>query len=208
MKKIGEGYYYNVFEVSTDIVLKIIKSRFRIFIFILFANKFNISNTTKEYKVVLSSIPKLKNIYSRVFSLISDKSIIGNPEFVNNTDYKQNRVKELKSINDLNKEEFIKVISDYTNLLKRLWSFGISDSVFNFSINCGYNKHNELVLIDFNEMTFEKDRVNEQIVNKVWLRRASYLRLTKEKQEIFNEVLNKEITKESLEKIWAREGSK
>ncbi len=194
MKKIGEGYYYNVFEVTPDTVIKSIKSRFRVFIFILFANKFNISNTAKEYKVVISSIPKLKSIYSKVLSLISDKSLIGNPEFVNNVNYKQDRVKELKSINDLNKKEFIKVISDYTNLLRRLWSFKVSDSVFNFSINCGYNKHYELVLIDFNEMTFDKEKVNEQIVNKVWLQRTSYLRLTKEKQDLFNEIFNREIT--------------
>lgn len=136
----------------------------------------------------------MKSIYSKVLSLISDKSLIGNPEFVNNVNYKQDRVKELKSINDLNKKEFIKVISDYTNLLRRLWSFKVSDSVFNFSINCGYNKHYELVLIDFNEMTFDKEKVNEQIVNKVWLQRTSYLRLTKEKQDLFNEIFNREIT--------------
>lgn len=208
MKKIGEGYYYNVFEVNTDIVIKTIKSKLRIFIFIFFANKFNIPNTTKEYKTVISSIPKLKGIYSKVLSLILDKSIIGNPEFVNDTGYKQNRVMVLRDINNLNKQEFIKVINDYTILLKRLWSFGVSDSVFNFSINCGYDKNDELVLIDFNEITFEKDKVHNQIVNKVWLQRVSYLRLTEEKQKLFNDIFNKEITLESLEKYWAREGSK
>lgn len=208
MKKIGEGYYYNVFEINTDRVVKVIKNKFRIYIFIFFANKLNISNTEKEYKTVLSSIPNLKNTYTKILTSLSDKSILGNPAFLNNTDYKQDKAKELRNINDLKELDFKKVINDYTNLLKKLWSFGISDSVFNFSINCGYNKIGELILLDFNEMTFDKSEVNNQITNKVWLQRVSYLRLTTDKQKVFEKIMNKEITVEVLEKCWARERSK
>lgn len=101
--------------------------------------------------------------------------------FTNKIDHTQDKVTELRNINDLHEQDFIKVINDYVNLLKKLWSFGISDSIFNFSVNCGYNKNNELILIDFNEMTFNKKEVGTQITNKVWLQRSSYVRLTKEK---------------------------
>jgi hypothetical protein len=207
MKKIGEGYYYNVFEVNTDTVLKTVKTKLRIFLFIFFANKFNISNTKQEYNKVLTLTPRLKTVYRKILKTISDKSLIGNPLFINEIDYKQDRVRELRNVNDLNERDFVKVIGDYINLLKKLWSFGVSDSVFNFSINCGYNKKNELVLIDFNEITFDKSEVGDQIINKVWLQRSSYMRLTKEKQQLFNKIFNREITLENLEKYWAREGS-
>ncbi len=207
MKKIGEGYYYNVFNVNTDTVLKIIKNKFRIFIFIFIANKCNISNTKQEYNKVIVSIPQLKIVYEKILKAISNTSIIGNPLFINDTDYKQDKVRELRNINTLNEEDFISVINEYTNLLKELWSFGVSDSVFNFSVNCGYNKNNELILIDFNEMTFYKNEVRTQIINKAWLQRFSYMTLTKEKQELFNEIFSREITEESLEKYWGREAS-
>ncbi len=205
MKKIGEGYYYNVFEINTHTVIKTLKSKLRIFLFILFANKFNILNTNQEYNTVLASIPKLKNVYEKILGTVSNRSIIGNPLFINDTNYTQDKVKELRNINTLDEEEFTRVIIEYANLLKELWSFGISDSVFNFSVNCGYDKNNELVLVDFNEMTFDKSEVINQITHKVWLRRSSYVRLTKEKQQLFNDIFNREITLESLEKYWARD---
>ena len=181
MKKIGEGYYYNVFELNTDTVLKIVKSKLRIFLFIFFANKCNVSNTKQEYNKVLTSIPQLKTVYGKILKTISDKSIIGNPLFINETDYRQDKVRELRNINDLNDQDFTKVINDYINLLKKLWYFEVSDSVFNFSINCGYNKNEELVLIDFNEMSFDKKEIIDQIAEKVWMKRSSYVRLTQEK---------------------------
>jgi hypothetical protein len=202
MKKIGEGYYYNVFEKSTDTVVKTLKSKPRIFLFIFFAKKFNIVITRQEYNKVLSSIPQLKTTYEKILSAIPDKSIIGNPVFTNETDYTQDKVKELRNINSLNENDFSNVIKAYTHLLKTLWSYGVSDSIFNFSLNCGYSKNNELILIDFNEMTFEKDEISSQIKNKIWLQRSSYLHLTKEKQELFNTIFDKEISQEILEKNW------
>lgn len=209
MKKIGEGYYYNVYKISDNQVLKLIKNKLQVFIFIFFANKGNYKNSIKEYRNVARCIPKLKEEYSKIFNLVIDKEILGNPEFVDEIEYRQDLVKDVRGVNTLSKQDFIKIINDYIYLLKKLWSFGVSDSVFNFSINCGYNKNNRFILIDFNELTFSKNEIYEQINNKVWLNRASYLRLTKEKQIIFKELMNKEITIENLNENWlSREGSK
>ena len=143
MKKIGEGYYYDVFETDSNLVVKKVKNRLKIFSFIIFANRFNVLNAIKEYRNVLKALPRLNNEYSKILKLIFNRSLIGNPVFVNDTDYKQDWVSDLRNINTLSDQEFIKVIYDYITLLKNLWSFGTSDSVFNFSINCGYNS-NEL----------------------------------------------------------------
>lgn len=201
MKKIGEGYYYNVFEIDNK-VLKKVKNKLRIFLFILFANKFNILNTVKEYQRVIVTIPLLKNQYSKILNLLSEKNIVGNPDFINETDYTQDLVSNLRNINTLNSESFVKVINDYVDLLKKLWSFKISDSVFNFSVNCGYDSKDQLVLVDFNEMTFDKKEIADQIENKVWLQRFSYLSLTRQKQTIFKEIMDREINAENLDKYW------
>lgn len=209
MKKIGEGYYYNVYKLNSNQVLKVIKNKLQIFLFIFFANKGNYKNSLLEYKNVIKGIPKLQEEYSKVINLVTYRETLGNPIFINEIEYKQDLIKDLRNINSLQKQEFIKVVYDYVSLLKQLWSFGISDSVFNFSINCGYNKNNKLILIDFNEIAFNKDEVTEQVKNQVWLKRASYLKLTKEKQIIFEELMKKEVTIESLNKNWlSRERSK
>ena len=202
MRKIGEGYYYNVFSVDNSKVIKRIKNKPRIFLFIIFANKFNISNTIIEYRNVLRAIHNLKDEYLKILTLINNKELIGNPDFINNTDYKQDKVSELRNINTLKNQDFIKIVNDYTTLLKTLWSFKISDAVFNFSLNCGYNSRDQLILIDFNEMTFDKNKVTNQIKKKEWLQRSSYLRLNTEKKIIFEEIMDKEINTKNLEKLW------
>lgn len=204
MKKIGEGYYYKVFEIDTDTVIKKIKGKTRIFLYILFVNKLNILCANKDYKKVIISISKLKSDYIKTLTLIHDKSIIGNPIFINDTDYKQDRVKKLRKINKLSEQSFIKLINDYIDLLKKIWSFGISNTSFNFSKNCGYNKNGQFILIDFNETTFSKNDLFQIIQESTWLKNYSYSRLSREKQIIFKEIMNKEITKENVENYWPK----
>jgi hypothetical protein len=202
MKKIGEGYYYDVFERDSRTVVKRIKNKITIFLFILCANGLNVRNALREYGRVIRSIPNLKNEYAKILDLIADRTIIGNPRFINDTDYIQDKTVGLKNINELGEEDFDTVICDYVDLLKHLWTYEISDSTFNFSINCGYNKDHELILFDFNEMTYNRDAVRDQIKNKRWLKKASYLGLTKEKQKRSNEIFNREVTGENLERYW------
>lgn len=203
MKKIGEGYYYNVYKIDNNRVLKLIKTKIRTFLFIFFANKFNYKKSLLDYRNVIKFTPKLKEKYSNILNLLkTNKEIIGNPQFINDIEYTQDLIKNLRNVNSLQEKEFVKVVTDYIFLLKRLWNFGISDGVFNFSINCGYNNSNILVLIDFNEVTFNKIEVAKQINNQIWLQRASYLRLTEEKQGIFKNILEKELTIENLNKNW------
>ena len=159
MKKIGEGYYYNVYKIDNNQVLKKVKNKMQIFAYIFFCNRGNYKNTLKEYNIVIKSIPRLRNEYSKVFSLVPDADMFGNPEFINEIEYKQDLIKDIKNINSLKESEFVKVVLDYIILLKQLWSLGLSDSVFNFSINCGYNKNNRLILIDFNEVSFIKNEI-------------------------------------------------
>ncbi len=89
-------------------------------------------------------------------------------------------------------------------MLKELWGFGVSDAVFNFSINCGYNAKSKLILIDFNEINLNHEDTLKNIQNKAWRERSSFLRLTQEKQKIFKRVFEAQINSESLVEYWGK----
>lgn len=207
MKKIGEGYYYNVYEIDEGRVLKEIKSKFRIFIFILFANRFSILNSFREYKKATISILRLDKEYIFILSKIQNRRIIGNPKFNNTINYTQDKVRIISDWDLLNESEFSEAVTNYSSLLKKLWSYGISDSVFNFSINCGYDNKGEFILIDFNEMDYDFEFIKVKVDDKIWRKRSSYLFLTKEKKIIFDNIFDKLINSEDLKISWPNDST-
>lgn len=195
MKKIGEGYYYNVYDIGNGRVLKKQKNKIHILLFILFANKLNIKNTAREYTEVVHSIPSLRSMYTKIFNTGIDKKILGNPVLKDGIDYEQDKIIKTSST------PFLECIHDTTDLIKTLWGFGIHESVYNFTINNGYND-GRLVLIDFNEVTFTIEDAIKDIENKVWLQRYSYTHLPKDKKPMYADLMEKEITVETLRKSW------
>ncbi len=87
-------------------------------------------------------------------------------------------------------------------MVKKLWGFGLHENVFNFTLNNGYNKNNELILVDFNEVTFNQKDVIKDIKEKTWLYRRSYMKLNKEHKAIFRDLMEKELTEENLKSLW------
>lgn len=205
MKKIGEGYYYNVYEINKDKVIKKTKSKIRMYIFILITNYFyfkNYKNFKEEYNSALENLKFLPEKYKNILNLVKDKSILGNPEFIDDLDYYQDKYISLRDINKYEAEKFERIVLNFTKLLHKLWSYRLSDSVFNFSLNCGVDKNDNVILFDFNEMDFDKDIVTKRVKDKVWLKRSSYFRLSKDKKEIFKKIMDQEINLENLDKYW------
>lgn len=202
MKKIGEGYYYNVYEINKDKVLKKKKRKIRMFLFILISNFFNLKNTKKEYFGAVANIKTFPNKYQKILDLVKDKSIIANPEIVNETDCLQDKIKILNNLFKYRDQDFEKIVLDFTNLIQILWSYHLSDSVLKLRNNYGYDKNHKLVLVDFNEITFEKEQVVEDTKNKIWLEKTSYKVLPKSKKEIFVRIMDQEINLENLNKYW------
>lgn len=196
MRKIGEGYYYNVYEIDDNKVLKKLKNKVRIFLFIFISNLFNLKNTIKEYKNLSINLTKLREEYKNILLKIKDKNLIANPEFINDLEYRQDKVNTLnKTIKNSSEKEFENITNDYVELLFKLWGFGVSDSIFNFSLNCGYDKFNNLTLFDFNELSFNKEEVVKHIETEIWLQRASYMFLTKKQKDIFKRIMRKILMK-------------
>ncbi len=203
MRKIGEGYYYNVYEIDNNKVLKKLKSKARIFLFIFISKIFNLKKTIKEYKNLSFNLKRLTEEYKNILLKIKDQNLIANPEFINDLEYKQDKVNTInKIIKNSSEKEFEKIVYDYIELLFKLWSFGVSDSIFNFSLNCGYDKFNKLTLFDFNELSFSKENVLEHIKTEIWLKRVSYIFLRKKYKEIFKRIMKENITEENLNKFW------
>lgn len=204
MKKIGEGYYYNVYRVDNGHVLKQIKNKVNIFLFIFFSNRFRLKNTLSEYKIVVTALPKLAALYKKIMNRVNNSELLGNPNFLHNGEYTQDLVSIKKDAGICSHDEFKTIIYDYVLLVKKLWEYGTADTVYNFSINSGYTSSGVFALIDFNEVTFEKEEVRKAIKEKVWLYRSSYERLPKEKQKFFKKVLEEELTENALDDVWCR----
>ncbi len=112
-KKIGEEYYYNVYKESETRVIKKIKNKIRVFMFVAISNKLNIKNAIEEYKTVIESIPKFKVEYQKILNLVKEKEIIGNPIFINDIEYSQDIISLFGDLSKMNNEEFTKIINDY-----------------------------------------------------------------------------------------------
>ena len=129
--------------------------------------------------------------------------MLGNPILLDDIDYTQDKMTILKErINKISDDEFCILVEEYTKLIKKLWGFVVNERIYNFAVNNGYNKNNEMVLIDFNEVTFDIEEVKRDIQNKTWLGKSSYLRLNNKRRDIFRNLMQKEITEEKLRKCW------
>ncbi len=203
MKRISGGYYYHVYDLGNGKVLKKQKNKFLIFIFILFADRLNIKKTIKDFRSVLSTASNFRDFYKNFFDICIDKNLLGNPTLLEGINYEQDKVLILKNlVKKASNEQFISILKDYIGLVKKLWGFGLHENVFNFTLNNGYNKNNELILVDFNEVTFNQKDVIKDIKEKTWLYRRSYMKLNKEHKAIFRDLMEKEITEENLKSLW------
>ncbi|MEI6352386.1 MAG: hypothetical protein WCO35_00390 [Candidatus Nomurabacteria bacterium] len=202
MKKLGEGYYYNVYEIENSKVIKKVKSKIRMYIFILISNYFNLKNAKKEYNSALENLKSLSEKYKNILNSIKDKSILGNPEFIDDLNYYQDKIKVIKKINKFSDQEFEKTCLDFAKLIHILWSYKLSDSTFKLRNNYGYDKNGNLIIIDFDEIIFKKEEVKGQIENKFWLTRYFYKILSENKKEIFKRIMDAEINLENLNKYW------
>lgn len=204
MEKIGEGYFYNVLRINKTRVLKIQKTRIRIFWHIYRHHKhWSLLKLLKETRRIRKSMRSLGSLYEKLMEKIEDKDILGNPFFIDGIEYTQDYAKLFSNINNINNDKFRKIVMDYINLLNTLWSYGVSDEMFKFSHNCGYVK-GKFVFLDFNEVTFKKEDVIKDIEKEIWLYMRSYKELSENKKEIYKTLMREYVTIENLNKYWIK----
>ncbi len=194
----SKGFFYNVYDTDNDRILKIEKPR----IIQYFKHYFWAGRPPKEVR-------NLAKISYRIIESSIDPSLIANPKKEKGNSYSQDKVEILEnyiSVHTL--EENKKIIDLYTDHILETWQNGFSDVIFNFTRNCGLDKKGKMVLVDFNEVTFEKDEVVRLINKKRWLHSWSYthwLSFTdKELWQYYKDTMDKIITIENLDKNWKK----
>ncbi len=130
--------------------------------------------------------------------------IFGNIRIDDGTVYQDRLVPvhdKLESLSDL--EEKKQVIDDYVDLLETLWSHGIGDTVYNFTLNNGYDDQGRMVQLDFGEIVFDKKKVLEAIEENRWESKRSLNKdISGALRKYALDKMEEEFTEEKVEKLW------
>ena len=132
--------------------------------------------------------------------------MFGNVEFDNGDVFQdllipvEERLAEAKNL-DQKKQ----VVEDYIGLLHELWSYGVGDTIYNFTLNNGYDQEGRLVQLDFGEIVFSFERVKDEVESQKWLEKRSYNHdLGEDLKPYFKKRMEEEITVEQLEDKWRK----
>lgn len=183
-----------------------------------------VKNTIEEYLKHKNELRKLDETVKRTIKLTKEslkiikktnapKSYFGNPEFLENNKIKQKRailmsdaLKNLVNQSKINDAK--KLIDKYIKLILKLWEYKIHE--LNYKIYSNYGIINdEVILIDFLEITKNKEKVVEYIAKKKWKNKEDLKkRIPFELIEYYIQKMDKNITLNNLEKFWEQENLK
>lgn len=131
-----------------------------------------------------------------------DRSIIGNAVFKGDEVHQDRVTPVLQVLDEKSREE---IVDDYIGLLKECWRLGFHESTFKFTVNCGYNEDDEMIVLDVGELDFRKEGVREAIQNEKWLNQHSYnAHLDRKTKNYFRKRMAEEITTEELDRLWKK----
>ena len=196
MEKIGSGFQYNVYSAG-DKVRKVPKSRLNLYNSLKFwhTSQRGLLSALRGDERRKAAIRGLKSRDIPLEDLFRIESFEGQEVI-------QKRLIPVDEILSSSEKNFEEVAEDYFELLHELWSYGIGDTVYNFTVNCGYDGE-ELVMMDFGEVTFSKEKVLEAVRDEKWKSQWSYTTdLTDKERKIFRSKAEKNFTVEKVEKLW------
>lgn len=205
MKFISCGWQYIVYDIGNGRVRKVKHSVYTRYVFILSQLIFqNFCNLFSLHKIVISESKRVQeemvisNQYIQEILTKIPSKYLGNPVFINSTDYEQDRAIPLKQL--LRSNNVKGLLSKYIHLIHILWGYNIGETVFRFSANNGLDRDGNVVQIDFGEITNDKERVLSDIKEKRWVRFSKYL--GNGTREFYLKRMDEEMTVENLNKYW------
>jgi hypothetical protein len=96
-------------------------------------------------------------------------SWLGNPKFLNNLNYEQDKAQPLHDIFENSDTEAIKtIIDEFIVFNKCLLEKGVIDKSFNITKNYGLNEEGKIILIDIGELFDNPERIKKQIADRAW----------------------------------------
>lgn len=148
---------------------------------------------------------------ARLQEMKIDRSMLGDPVFLEDGSFYQNRSVTLRDkLDELNEdiEGRHKIIEEYVKFIIKCWKYGFSERTYNLTKNNAYNS-NGVILIDLGEITFSKKDVAKDIKEKRWLKSWSFLNdLDPELKEYYKQETKRSLTTENLEKYWGETADK
>jgi len=170
MKKIGEGWQYSVYDLGNGRVLKRFHSFFRSY-WVILKTIFPFKDDSIMMIPDFSRSMKSKALIS--FEILRRRNIpsnwLGNPEFINELDFEQDKAKPLHDVFTNSDTAMIKQIIDkFVVFNKQLLERGVIDKSFNITKNYGLNEKGEIVLIDIGELFDDPDQIKQQCTSRAW----------------------------------------
>ena len=207
MKEYKEGWQCFV-EIEGNKVIKRLKT------------KEEVSKKVKEYLKIKNSLELLEERTEKVYSDIKNsleiikesripKVYLANAEISNNI-IKQDKVisigdKIRELLNENKTGDAEKLIIALVDFIIELWKYKIHEYNYKFYSNYGINNKGNIVLIDFLEITNDKDKVRRDIIKEKWDNPERYLyKIDIKIANLFVKISNKKLTLDNLEKNWGK----
>jgi len=204
LKKIGKGLEFNVFDLGNGRVLKkpTTKRQKRKFFRQWYPNETKAVQEKRLYRAEKSTQYSLRNLSRHVLKAFP--TLLGNPLFLKNLQYTQDKVQPLgKYFKSHTFSENKLILHSYTNCIFQQWEAGFFQKVSNFTINYGVDAKGKVILMDLGELTFSKAEVASRIKKKTWLANWSYLKMKDKKlKRYYARLLDAELTLEKLNRLW------
>lgn len=131
--------------------------------------------------------------------------LFGDPIFLGDGCYVQTRVRPVRVIlrSEADRALWPALLAGCVGAMARLWRWGLHETSLNFTSNFGLAADGTLVLMDFGELTVERDEVAAALAAGLWRRSWSATRdLTPEQSALFLAAAERTFTMETLERLW------
>lgn len=129
--------------------------------------------------------------------------LFGNPVFDETNSYEQDKVKPLTEVLKRGDAELaVQLFEAYADLLEHMWSYGLSETSFNLMWNAGVDSSGRVVLLDFGELTADKDVVATQIRTQAWMQQYVFRYLKPELSAHLARIFNERLTIKRLDAVW------
>ena len=170
MKKIGEGWQSGVYDLENGRVLKKFHSPLKSY-WVILKDIFPFKQDSIFEIPGFSRGMKVKALES--FEILKKKNLppewLGNPKFINDLDFEQDKAFPLHDIFSQSEVEEAKgIIDKFVEFNKKLLERGVIDKSFNITKNYGLNSDGEIVLIDIGELFDNPERIKEQCAGRAW----------------------------------------
>jgi hypothetical protein len=148
-------------------------------------------DSCKDMQILLDKHPELRASF-------------GNPIFETKGTYTQDKLHTMGEILQQSTPTQQRMLVDrFIDFVLYHWRYGLSELIFNLTVNNGLNDTGQIVLLDFGEITFNKEEIRATIDAKWWLRSFSYTHdIPKGLQPYYAQSLAERLTSDTLDATW------